>query len=136
MADLPDPSPSTDIAGRLVPIGRGIPSVVRFAGGRLGEREAGVWQFWTAVDDLERRITTRCREGRDPGERFRATETRPQEHDSWLVVSRAKVIRPATMQEVNGWLQAHPADAPYAESGRIGDKSVRVDRTNDGCRLR
>lgn len=125
----------TSIADRAVPIGLGEASTVFFSRGRLGEGESGVWEFWTAVDD-RRSVTTRCIEGRDPGERFRAIETRPQDgKDSWEVASKAKLIRPATTQEVSRWLNSHPEDAPYAESGRIEGKTVRVDGTGDSYRV-
>jgi len=126
---------STEIAGRQVPIEPGEPSTIIFSGGRNGESDRGVWEFWTAAADGPNGAVTRCHVDSDPGERFRQMETGPKaERDLHVaVVSKAKLVRPASAKDVVNWLEVevHREDALCAGSGRISAKAVRVIRTSD-----
>lgn len=127
-------SNTTKIANREVPIEPGELITVRFSGGRAGESEAGAWEFWTAFNNRER-ITARCLQGSDPGERFRRMEGEKGYEDSWKVAATAKGIRPARQAEVIKWLKSHSEDALFAESWAVGGKTMSVVRTVDGFRF-
>src|SRR6059036_2773748 len=73
---------TTSIGGRDVPIEEGDVPIVYFSAGRLGNSEAGLYQFWTAVSK-GRGTTARSRAGSDPGERFRRMETSPADAQGW-----------------------------------------------------
>jgi hypothetical protein len=66
-------SRSTVIAARDVPVLDGDLVTLQFSAGRGGEDEAGLWEFWSAIDS-KAALTARCRVGSDPGERFRRME--------------------------------------------------------------
>jgi hypothetical protein len=125
----------TKIAGRDIPIESGAPSLVKFSHVESGETEAGsTWEFWTLFDD-SRTVTGRCRQGIDPGERFRRMEGQDGYEDAWEIALAAKGLRPATEKSVTDWLNSHPDDAQFAESCQIGLRSFRVVRTADGFGL-
>ena len=116
---------TTTIAGREVPVEPGRLVTVQFSAGRGGPAEAGVWEFWTIVND-EAASTARCREGHDPGERFRRMEGVQGYERHWQVAATSKAIRPATLEEVTNWLNGHAADAQFVEACRIDGKDVKV----------
>ena len=103
--------------------------------GRFGESEAGVYEFWTAFNNTEKPITGRSPQGDDPGERFRRMKGVRGYEKYWEVAASAKAIRPATQEEVLNWLRTHGDDALFAESCKIGDKTLKVMRTIDGFRF-
>jgi len=125
---------TTTIAGKDVPIEAGAPTTVHFSAGRLGKREAGVWEFWTVFND--RAFIARCRQGTDPGERFRRMEDEPGYEEAWKVAATAKGIRPATQDDVMRWLNGHEDDAKFAHSCKIGSKPMAVVTTASGFRLK
>src|SRR5262245_506087 len=124
----------TKIAGRDIPIESGAPSLVKFSNVQSDEIEAGTWEFWTLFDN-SRTVTGRCRQGIDPGDRFRKMEGQEGYEDAWGIALAAKGLRPATEKSVTGWLNSHPEDAQFAESCEIGLRSFRVVRTADGFGL-
>ncbi len=125
---------TTRIAGRTVPVEPGDVTTCRFSAGHHGKSEAGEWEFWTIYNDTSR-FSARCRAGRDPGERFRRME-RPEGYEKhWEVASTAKGIQPATLEEVNGWLDGHSDDAKHAVSCRVGSERWKVVMTEQGFRF-
>jgi hypothetical protein len=122
---------STKIAGRDVPIEPGDLVTIQFSGGRGGQAEAGMWQFWTIFND-RLQSTARCREGSDPGERFRRMEGAKGYERPWQVAVTSKAIRPATLNEVIGWLKDHNEDSQFVEGAHIGAKSLKVRQTAQG----
>ena len=129
---------TTKIANKHVLIEPGQPISIRFSAGRLGENEAGVYEFWT-VYKVENgtviKCTARCHQGSDPGERFRRMEGEGGYEDCWEVASTAKAIRPARQHEVTEWLNGHSADTAFAESCHVGDKLMKLVKASDGFRL-
>lgn len=121
----------TTIAGRSLRVDPGELTTLRFSGGRLGDDEAGTFEFWT-VFNQERAVTARCLKGSDPGERFRRMEGVPGYHDYWQVSASATGIRPATRTEVLSWLNGHPEDAAFVASCQIGIKPMRIVKAGDG----
>ena len=133
---------TTTIAGRDVPIEPGPRTIIRFSGGR-GANEEGDWEFWTAVGPIEamkdgtparKKTAARCRPGADPGERFLRMEGAPGYERGWAIARVAEFLRPATIGELERWLDEHPDDARYAEAGEVGGDKVRV--VNEGGRYR
>lgn len=127
-------SKTTKIANRDVPIEPGELITVSFSGGRAGESEAGAWEYWTAFNNRGR-ITARCLQGSDPGERFRRMEGEKGYEDSWKVAATAKGIRPATQAEVIKWLKSHHEDALFAEFCQVGGRTMSVVRAADDFRF-
>src|SRR5437016_5040525 len=105
---------TTSIGGRDVPIEEGDVPIVYFSAGRLGNSEAGLYQFWTAVSK-GRGTTARSRAGSDPGERFRRMETSPADAQGWAIATEAEFVRPAIEKDVVGWLDIKPSDSPFAK---------------------
>lgn len=110
---------TTRIADKDVPLAKGELVLVRFDGGRCGDYDVGEWEFWTAVNAANEGVTTRCRPGADPGERFRRMEDRAGEEEAWGVAREAVRVEPASRSAVAGWLHDHPDDAPHAQCHRI-----------------
>ena len=125
---------SSRIANRDVPIEPGEPITVRFSGGRAGASEAGTWEFWNAFNGIGG-VTARCRQGSDPGERFRRMERKREYEGYWKVAAAAKGIRPATQAEVVEWLNIHKEDLAFAESCQIEGKTMSVVRTANGVQF-
>jgi hypothetical protein len=123
---------TTKIAGKDIPIDEGALSVVNFSLSNSGDIE--VWEFWTLYDG-SRSVTGRCRQGVDPGERFRRMEGQPDYEDAWEIAAAAKGLRPSTEKSVIDWLNSHEEDAQLAGSCQIGSKNFRVVRTDEGFRL-
>jgi hypothetical protein len=112
---------------------------IRFSGGRQGQEEAGIWEFWTVFkkeNGVVSKYFARCRQGRDPGERFRRMEGQKEYEkeygEAWSVASAADGIRPATKAEVELWLNTHKVDAQFADSCQLGDKVLSVAKTAEG----
>lgn len=116
---------TTKIAGRVVHIKDGPKTTITFSEGRGGPEEAGDWEFWTAVYG-RKRCTARCREEKDPGERFCRMEGEPGYEGCWEIARQADYLRPATFSKLEEWLNTHPDDAPYAESGEVGGDKVTI----------
>jgi hypothetical protein len=95
---------------------------------------SGRWEFWTLFDD-SRSVTGRCREGSDPGERFRRMEGQEDYEDAWEIAAAAKGIRPAMRKAVVGWLNSHEESACLAECCQVGFTMFRVVRTEEGFQL-
>jgi len=126
---------TTTIANRDVPIEQGELITVSFSAGRVGESEAGTWEFWIVFNNTDQAFTARCRQGADPGERFRRMEGEEGYETAWKVAATATGIRPATRREVKVWLNAHHEDAQFAESCQVGGTNMRVVKTADGFRF-
>lgn len=124
----------TKVAGRDVPIQQGDPTLVWFSQESPDDAMSGVWEFWTLFAE-SRSVTGRCREGCDPGERFRGMEGQEDYEDAWQIAIAAIGIRPATRKAVTGWLNSHPENARFAESSRVGPTMLRVLQTSDGVQL-
>jgi hypothetical protein len=123
----------THIGGKEVPIEGADPSVVYFREDPQNNNP-GPWEFWTVVG-VSRSVTGRCRLGSDPGERFRRMEGQEGYEDVWEIALSATVVRPAIEEKILGWLNSHEDDAVFAESCRIGAKTLQVIRTADGFKL-
>jgi hypothetical protein len=95
---------------------------------------AGVWEFWTLFNE-SRSVTGRCRQGSDPGERFRSMEGLEDYQDAWEIATTARGIRPATEKAVTGWLNSHEESARFAESCKVGANVLHVVPTEAGFRL-
>jgi len=122
---------TTKIAGRDVPIEQGDPPIVQFSGGRRGKSEAGLYEFWT-VFNRSGHCTARWPVGGDPGDRFRRMEGSKADATCWLIAAAADGIRPATEAELISWLSSKPGDSPFAESCRIGSKTMKIVKTAEG----
>ncbi len=125
---------TTRIAGRDIPIADGGLSVVHFSMGKSGADEAGDWEFWSAFDG-SRSVTGRCRQGVDPGERFRRMEGLEDYEDAWEIARSALCVRPAVEKSIVGWLNSHREDAQFAEFCQIGSRKLRVVTAEDGFAL-
>jgi hypothetical protein len=128
------PRVMTKVAGRDVPIQQGNPTLVSFAQESPDDSMSGVWEFWTLFDE-SRSVTGRCREGCDPGERFRGMEGQEDYEDAWTIAAAAIGIRPASRKAVTGWLNSHPENARFAECCRVGPAMLRVLQTSEGVQL-
>ena len=129
---------TTKIADRDVQIEAGELIAIRFSGGRLGESEAGVYEFWTVCkveNGTVKKWTARCHQGSDPGERFRRMEGERGYEDCWQIASTAKAIRPARQHEVTHWLNGHREDTAFAELCHAYDKTMKLVETVDGFRF-
>ena len=122
------------VAERDVPIETGASTIVFFSAESPDDSMAGVWEFWTLFDG-SRSVTGRCREGQDPGERFRRMEGDAEYGDAWEIAKAAIGIRPATRKAVVGWLNSHPENARLAELCRAGGTSHRISRSEDAYLL-
>jgi hypothetical protein len=124
----------TEIGGNLVPVEDRDPSIVHFRDDAQYDGLAGPWEFWTVIGE-SRSVTGRCRPGSDPGERFRRMQGQEGYDDAWEIAAAARLVRPATEEKILGWLNSHPGDARFAETCRIGSRSQRVVKTEDGFKL-
>jgi len=95
---------------------------------------AGLWEFWTLFDG-SRSVTGRCREGHDPGERFRKMEGDAEYDDAWEIAKAAIGIRPATRKAVVGWLNSHLENARFAESCTVGNVALHICGSETGYLL-
>lgn len=124
----------TEIDGRLVPIEPGPKTIIKFSGGRGGPREAGYYEFWAATGPAGKNVA-RCLLGADPGDRFRRMEGTAGYESGWVIARAADRLRPAAASELERWLNTHPDDARYAESGEVSGKKVRVANENGRYRV-
>ena len=107
----------TKIAGKEIPVKEESDLItVHFSAGRAGSEEAGDYEFWSAVSG-NRGCSARCRQGSEPGERFRIMKGVPGYEDCWAIASNAQYIRRATEDEVIGWLNGHKTDAEGISPG-------------------
>lgn len=104
---------------------------VTFSSGRLGETDAGDFEFWT-VYNQQAAFMARGRVGEDPGERFRRMEGLPGYAKPWHVASTASGLRPSTISEVVGWLNDHPEDATFAQAAEVRPVRLKVVRSAAG----
>src|SRR5262245_34812974 len=95
---------------------------------------SGNWEFWTLFGD-SRSVTGRCREGHDPGERFRRMENDEEYTDAWDITTTAVGIRPASSKAVAGWLNSHPERAQCVEFCNVAGVELRILKTEEGYRL-
>jgi hypothetical protein len=123
---------TTRIAGNDIPIDADAPSVVIFSLSESGGVEA--WEFWTLYDG-SRSVTGRCRQGIDPGERFRRMEGQAEYEDAWEIATAAKGLRPATEKSVTDWLNSHREAAQSAVSCQIGSENFLIVKADDGFRV-
>ena len=82
------------------------------------------------------KYVARCRQGSDPGERFRRMEGQKEYEkeyeEAWRVASTADGIRPATKPEVALWLSKHPGDAQFLESYQVSGRTMKIAKSADG----
>ena len=126
------PMPTTRIDGQPIPIEPGPKTIISFSGGESPGR-TGRWEFWTLMGPSGAAVTS-CHEGADPGERF--SRMGGQRELQYLArKSRfAFQLHPATVDELESWMNSHPEHVPHARSGELGGAKVRV--VKDGRRYR
>jgi hypothetical protein len=117
----------TKIGAREIPIRRGAKTIVRFSGGNGGPAEAGDWEFWTVVGPERGGDIGRCRAGADPGERWRRMEGAKgyEKLYAWASTS-AQYMRPASVAEVEVWLNKNQKDARFAEAAQVDGKEMAL----------
>jgi hypothetical protein len=115
-----------DIGPRNIPVvmkdrlGKPIESTVRwFCGDESGVHEPCEYSFWSVLAGPVPLLVFRVADGRtmecELRERARMT---PRQID--LLHKFADRVMPATLDEVDLWLQSHPADAPFLLPGAPG----------------
>jgi hypothetical protein len=126
---------TTTVAGRRIPIDDGVTTIC-FSRGRQGLSEAGPWEFWTLEGSAGPPFSGRCRPGDDPGKRFREIEQRSAEAAKfWPRVQAARRIRPATKEEVEGWLNNSDHADDMADLGHVDGRTMRVVKRNGQFRF-
>jgi len=115
----------TEIDGRLVTIEPGTKTIISFSAGRGGPGEAGRWEFWTLMGPAGA-VVTRCHEGADPGECFCRMKGLREYGRTWKKSRFAEQLHPATVDELESWMNTHPDYVPHAKFGEIGGVKVRV----------
>jgi hypothetical protein len=118
----------TSIDGRTVSIEPGPKTIISFSGGRGGRLE-----FWTLMGPSGAAVTS-CHEGADPGERFCRMKRQRECQSRWKRSRFADQLHPATIDELESWMNSHPEHVPHARSGELGGAKVRV--VKDGGRYR
>ena len=117
----------TRIGARDIPIKDGRKTVVRFSGGKGGPEEAGAWEFWTVVGPERGGDIGRCREGGDPGERWRRMDgAKGYEKLYAWACTVAQYMRPASAAEVEVWLNKNQKDASFVESVEVDGKAMTL----------
>ena len=117
----------TRIGARDVPIKDGRKTLVRFSGGKGGPDEAGVWEFWTVVGPERGGDIGRCRDGADPGERWRRMDgVKGYEKLYAWATTAAQYMRPASAAEVEVWLNKNQKDARFVESVEVDGKAMTL----------
>jgi hypothetical protein len=138
----------TKIGRNTIP-GRGNwATLVPFAAGAHGKKEAGVYAFWTAMlqqpvkldGKTRKRIFGRAKIGLSAGDRFdrmrlemktdRSAEDRRIYRKFWYLLLRkganVRYVRPSTLKEVRAWMKSHQTDAKHAARRiSLGGKQVR-----------
>ena len=117
----------TKIGARDIPIKDGRKTLVRFSGGNGGPGEAGLWEFWTIVGPERGGDIGRCREGADPGERWRrmAGAQGYEKLYAWAT-SAAQYMRPSSAAEVEVWLNKNQKDARFVESVQVAGEDMAI----------
>ena len=117
----------TRIGTRDIPIKDGRKTLVRFSGGKGGPEEAGEWEFWTVVGPERGGDIGRCRAGADPGERWRRMEGAMgyEKLYAWAS-SAAQYMRPASVAEVEVWLNKNQKDARFVESVHVDGQEMTL----------
>jgi hypothetical protein len=83
-----------------------------------------------------RSVTGRCRQGSDPGERFRKMEGLEDYEDAVGDCDGRKRHPSATPRKaVTGWLNSHEENARFAELCKVGPMVLRIVLTEDGFQL-
>lgn len=114
------------IGKRTVPVTPGETTMVQFAAGAHGKREAGWYRFWCAFGEDQYgpwRVWGRARTRLPPGDRFhrmrreRYTAKKPAVRAAYAMMFRrtqgAQGIAPASMREVYAWALGHKDDAKH-----------------------
>jgi len=128
------PMTKTKIAGRPVPIEPGPKTIISFSGERSGPDRAGRWEFWTLMGPAGAAVT-RCHEGVDPGERFCRMEGQRKYESLWKKSRSSDQLHPATIDDLESWMNTHPEFVPFAKSGELGGAKVRVVKEGGRCRV-
>jgi hypothetical protein len=115
----------TTIDGRSVPIEPGSKTIISFSRGNDDPSEAGRWEFWTLMGPTGATVT-RCHEGADPGESFCRMKGQREYKSPWKRSRFADQLHPATLDELESWLNTHPECVPHAKSGELGGAGVSV----------
>jgi hypothetical protein len=137
----------TKIGRNHVPVRGNWATLVPFAAGAHGKKEAGVFAFWTAVigpvkldGKTRKRIFGRAKVGLSAGDRFdrmrfemksaRDADDRRIYRRFWYLLLRkganVRYVRPSTLKEVRAWMKSHQADARHAARRiSLGGKQVR-----------
>ena len=119
------PMTKTRINGQPVPIEPGSKTIISFSGGSSSPGEACRWEFWTLMGPAGAAVI-RCHEGADPGESF-CPRNGQGEHFRLRKKSRfADQLHPATIDELESWMNTHPDCVPHARTGELGGAKVRV----------
>ena len=96
-------------------------------GGNGGPEEAGVWEFWTIVGPERGGDIGRCREGADPGERWRRMEgAKGYEKLYAWAISAAQYMRASSAAEVEVWLNKNQKDARFVESVEVAGQVMAI----------
>ena len=119
------PMTETTIDGRPVSIEPGSKTIISFSEGRGGPDEAGRWEFWTLMGPAGA-VVTRCHEGADPGECFSGKRGPRENERPWKKSRFADQLHPATIDELESWMNTHPEYIAHAKSGELGGANVRV----------
>jgi hypothetical protein len=110
-------------------------SLVTFTCGARGSQEAGRYAFWTGIlrveNGIEQGYTVRSREHLRPGERDDVPPDDPHFDDVRQGLRDCLFVRPASLPEIESWLQGHRTDAAFATEADVGGKRYRV----EGLRL-
>jgi hypothetical protein len=119
------PMTTTKIDGRPVPIEPGSKTIISFSAGRRGPDEAGKWEFWTLMGPAGAAVI-RCQEGADPGESFCRMTGQGEHASPWRKSRFTDHLHPATIDELESWMNTHPECVPHAKTGELGGAKVRV----------
>ena len=128
--------PTTNVLGRDIPIRDGPKSIVSFSSGARGPQEAGRYALWTAIlkadrDGVVRGYTIRSLESLPPGARYDRHPDDPRYHDMREGLKDCAYITPASVAEIESWLQGHRKDAAFASEAEVGGAKYRI----EGLRL-
>ena len=106
-------------------------SLVTFTNGARGLQEAGRYAFWTGIlrveNGVENGYTVRSREHLRPGERDDVPPDDPHHDDVRQGLRDCLYVRPASLSEIESWLQGHRTDAAFATEVEVGGERYRVE---------
>ena len=107
-------------------------SLVTFTDGARGLQEAGRYAFWTGVLQVEiggeQGYTVRSRDHLRPGERDAVPTDDPHYDDVRQGLRDCLFVRPASLSEIESWLQGHRKDAAFASEAEINATNYRVEK--------